>query len=168
RLQRCNCNRFFYSNRRWRFWSSILPTRLRYRHWCCNCFCIFILITATKDGLKKGPALAGRSRRGRACTSGACNLHRGRAYAALIVSHRLLITGKRLTVRRQVNSIALRENSDEFLAAHAWPCAYAADIKMHERRSRGRIEANATNLKLHSNFTQPAKFHTRDIKVHRL
>ncbi|MNT10291.1 hypothetical protein D3C72_1451120 [compost metagenome] len=64
--------------------------------------------------------------------------------------------------------IAVREDADEFLAAHARPGANATDIHVHEGRPRGRIEADAADLHLHADFTKAGKLHAGDIKVHGL
>ena len=88
--------------------------------------------------------------------------------ALLVIGKRLLITGKRLAIGRKMQRIAIREDADKFLAAHARPGTNAADIHMHERRSRCRIETDAADLHLHADLAKTGKFHARDIKVHGL
>ncbi len=135
---------------------------------CCDFFGIFILVATAKEGCKKGLALAagrGCRRSGASC---ARHLDRRRADTLLVVSQSLVITRQRLAIGGKVNGVAVREDANEFLAAHARPCTDIADIHMDEGRTGGRVEADAADLHLHADLTKAGELHAGNEKVHRL
>ena len=134
----------------------------------CDAIRIFILIaSAAKECLQQRLALAAAGR-SRARTGAGSNLDGGRADALLVIRQSLLVTGKRLAVGRKMQRIAVREDADEFLAAHARPGANAADIHVHEGRTRTRIETHAADLHLHADFAQTRQLHAGYVKIHGL
>ncbi len=63
---------------------------------------------------------------------------------------------------------AVREQLGQLIVGHARPVADAAGIKMDERRSRGRIETDATALQLEAGEADLLKRHVRNEEVHRM
>ena len=67
-----------------------------------------------------------------------------------------------------MHSLAIREQTRQLVVTHARPGAHAADIKMHERRSRRGIIANAAALQAHGDLAHTAHRHVDIMHVHRL
>ena len=82
------------------------------------------------------------------------------------VSQGLIVTRQRPSVGGQVNRALIREHPHQLLAGHARPHADMAGVQMHERRARGRIEADAAALQMHADGADPVERHARDVEVH--
>ena len=63
---------------------------------------------------------------------------------------------------------AVREYLGQLIVGHARPVADAAGIEMNERRSRGRIEADAAALQFEARVADLLERHVRNEEVHRM
>src|SRR6202035_3677996 len=60
------------------------------------------------------------------------------------------------------------EDARELVMGHPRPVADVAGIEMHERRSRGRVEADASALQAQASVSDLLKRHIRYVKIHRM
>src|SRR6266446_10375398 len=65
-----------------------------------------------------------------------------------------------------MNRASTREHAGELIVTHARPMPHTADIKMHERRSRGRIVAHAPTLQTQACIPQLLQGGARDKEIH--
>ena len=63
---------------------------------------------------------------------------------------------------------AVGEHPGQLIVGHARPVTDAAGIEMDERRSRGRIEADAAALQAKSGGANLLERHIRNVKIHRV
>ena len=166
-------NRQLRQGRRLRFCRSDNDRRGSFRLWCRsrsgNLRCrngrggsgfglVVFLLSAKERRQQASTLLAVR----RVATGRAAH----RAATALVVGKSGLVARQGLAVRRQMQGFSVREQLDQFLAAHPWPGAHTGDIKMHERRAGFRIITDATALQLHSDGPQFRKLDARDEEIH--
>ena len=64
-----------------------------------------------------------------------------------------------------MDGAAVWEQLDQLLARHPRPGADIADVEMHERGARGRIETDAAALRLHGGCAENVQRHARDVEV---
>ena len=67
-----------------------------------------------------------------------------------------------------MHGAAVREHPGKLVVVHARPVTDAAGIEMNERRSRGRIEADAATLQTKPGVANLLQLHVRDVEVHRM
>src|SRR6516164_5715898 len=73
-----------------------------------------------------------------------------------------------MAIGRNMNGAAIGENPGQLIVSHAWPMTDRAGIHVHERRSRSRIESDATALKTQPNLAEFFELHAGDVEIHRL
>ena len=130
-------------------------------------FLVFVpvLLLSEAEQVGKGVALlgvdAGRAR-------GVERDRRRRAATEFEVGERERIAFQRLAVGRNVDRAAVREHFRELIMRHARPVAHAANVEMHERRARARIEADAAALHAKARGAQILELGVRNEEVDRL
>jgi len=67
-----------------------------------------------------------------------------------------------------MHGLAVREQPDQLIVAHARPGAHIADVEMHEGRPRCRVVADAAALHPHADLADVRHGHSRHGGVHRL
>ena len=67
-----------------------------------------------------------------------------------------------------MHGAAIREHPGELVVGHARPVPDAAGIEMHERRSGGRIEADAAALQAEPREADLLQRHVGNVEVHRM
>ena len=67
-----------------------------------------------------------------------------------------------------MHGAAVREHLGELVMGHARPVTDAAGVEMDERRSRGRIEADAAALQAKPGGADLLERHVRNVEVHRV
>ena len=77
-----------------------------------------------------------------------------------------LISLQRRAVGRDMHGAAVREYPGQLVVGHARPVADAAGVEMDERRSRGRIEADAAALQAKPGEADLLQRHVRNEEIH--
>ena len=91
------------------------------------------------------------------------------AIAALLdVGAGEFITLQRTTIRGQVDGAAVGKHPGQLIMGHARPVTDAAGIEMNERRSRGRIEADAAALQAKAGGADLLERNSGDEEIHRV
>ena len=90
------------------------------------------------------------------------------AAAMLDVGAGQLIALQRHAIRGNVDRASVRKNPHELVVRHARPVADVAGIEMHERRARGRVEADAATLQAQAGVADLLKRHVGDVEIHRM
>ena len=88
--------------------------------------------------------------------------------AALDVGAGQLIALQRTAIGRQVDGTSIREHPGELIVGHARPVTDAAGIEMDERRSRGRVKADAAALQPEPRGADLLQRHVRNVEIHRV